>query len=171
MARKKTKKICNSEGGIIVGNHERERSYESDKRDDQIHAKDFMIGALTGAIIGSLAALLFAPKSGREFRHDINNQAYTIRDKTDQLRTTAISKGSELTSSVKDKTTEISRKVTEQSVDLVNKVRKIKPEEAETDDSNPIDELFEHESQSEIQKKLDETKKAFDDTENKLGKH
>ena len=154
-----------------MGGNERERSYESDKRDDQINAKDFMIGTLIGGIVGSLAALLFAPKSGREFRDDINNQAYTIRDKTDQLRKTAISKGSEITSSVKDKTTEISRKVTEQSVDLVNKVRKIKTEEAETDDANPIDQLFEHESQSDIQKKLDETKKAFDETESKLGKH
>ena len=87
-----------------MGNHE--RSYESDKRDNQIHAKDFIIGALTGAIVGSLTALFLAPKSGRELRHDINNQAYTLRDKTDQLRTSAISKGSELTSSVKDKTTE-----------------------------------------------------------------
>ena len=169
MARKKTKKICNSEGGIIVGNHE--RSYESDKRDDGIHAKDFIIGALTAPIVGSLTALLFAPKSGRELRHDLNNQAYTLRDKTDHLRTSAISKGSELTSSVKDKTTEISRKVSEQSVDLVSKVRKMKQDEAETDDTNPIDELFEHEPQSEIQRKLDETKKAFDDTENKLGNH
>jgi gas vesicle protein len=152
-----------------VANHE--RSFESDKRDDQIHTKDFIIGALTGAIIGSLTSLLLAPKSGRELRHDLNNQAYTIRDKTDHLRTSAISRGTELTSSVKDKTTAISRKVSEQSVDLVNKVRKVKPEEAEIDDSNPIDELFEQESQSEIQRKLDETKKAFDDTENKLGKH
>ena len=152
-----------------MGNHE--RSYESDKRDNQIHAKDFIIGALTGAIVGSLTALFLAPKSGRELRHDINNQAYTLRDKTDQFRTSAISKGSELTSSVKDKTTELSRKVSEQSVDLVNKVRKIKQDEAETDDTNPIDELFEHEPQSGIQRKLDETKKAFDDTENKLGNH
>jgi gas vesicle protein len=152
-----------------MGNNE--RSYESDKRDDGINTKDFIIGALTGAIIGSLTALLFAPKSGREFRHDLNNQAYTIRDKTEHLRTNAISRGSELTSAVKDKTSAISKKVSEQSVDLVNKVRKIKPEEAETEDSNPIDELFEHEPQSEIQRKLDETKKAFDDTENKLGKH
>ena len=74
-----------------MGNHE--RSYESDKRDDGIHAKDFIIGALTGAIVGSLTALFLAPKSGRELRHDINNQAYTLRDKTDHLRTKRHFKG------------------------------------------------------------------------------
>ena len=61
MARKKTKKICSRKGGIIVPNYER-NNYDSDKRNDGIHAKDFVIGAVTGAIIGSLAAFLFAPK-------------------------------------------------------------------------------------------------------------
>ena len=65
MARKKTKKICSSEGGIIVGNHE--RSYESDKRDNQIHAKDFIIGALTGAIVGSLTALFLRQSREENF--------------------------------------------------------------------------------------------------------
>jgi gas vesicle protein len=149
-----------------MANYER-NNYEGDKRNDGIHTKDFVIGAVTGAIIGSLAALLFAPKSGRELRQDINHQAYTLKDRTDHLRSQAITRGNELSSTVKDKTSAISRKVSEQSVDLVKKVRNIK--HSETDAENPIDELFQQDPQSEIQRKLDETKKAFDDTESKLG--
>ncbi|WP_428911294.1 YtxH domain-containing protein [Niallia sp. Krafla_26] len=149
-----------------MGSYER-NNYDSDKRNDGIHAKDFVIGAVTGAIIGSLAALLFTPKSGRELRQNINHQAYTIKDKTDHLRSQAMNKGSELSSTVKGKTNSISRKVSEQSIGLVNKVRKIKP--IEDDEANPVDELFGHDPNSEIQRKLDETKKAFDETENKLG--
>ncbi|WP_338472050.1 YtxH domain-containing protein [Niallia sp. XMNu-256] len=149
-----------------MANFER-NSFESDKRDDGIHAKDFVIGAVTGAIIGSLAALLFTPKSGREFRQDLNDQAFTLRDKTDHIRSQAVLKGNELSSTVKDKTSTISRKVSEQSVDLVKKVKNLKP--ADGDVENPIDELFQQDSQSEIQRKLDETKKAFDETESKLG--
>ncbi len=166
MAGKKAEKSVYAKGGIVMADYER-NSYESDKRNDGIHAKDFMFGAVTGAIIGSLAALLFAPKSGRELRQDINHQAYTLRDKTDHLRSQAITKGNELSSTVKDKTSTISRKVSEQSVDLVKKVRNMKP--SDTTIENPVDELFEQGPQSEIRRKLDETKKAFDETESKLG--
>ena len=60
---RKQRKYVDSEGGIIMGNHE--RSYESDKRDDEIHAKDFIIGALTGAIVGSLDSLISCAKVGK----------------------------------------------------------------------------------------------------------
>lgn len=149
-----------------MANYER-NSYESDKRHDGIHAKDFVIGTVTGVIIGSLAALLFAPKSGRELRQDINHQTDTLRDKTDHLRSQTFTRGNELSSTVKDKTSAITRKVSQQSADLVKKVRKIKPLGTEVE--NPIDELFEQSPQTEIQRKLDETKKAFDETESKLG--
>lgn len=168
MAGKEAKKICCTEGGIVVAGHERS-NYEQKKKNDGIHAKDFFIGALTGAVVGSLTALLFAPKSGRELRQDINDQAFTLRDKTENLRSSAISKGNELTSTVKNKTTAISRKVSEQSVDLVKKVKRMKPAENEIEEANPIDELFEQDPHSEIQRKLDETKRAFDETESKLG--
>ena len=45
-----------------------------------------------------------------------------------------------------DKTSAISRKVSEQSIDLVNKVRNIKP--TEDDGENPIDELFDQDPNS-----------------------
>ena len=72
-----------------------------------------------------LTALFLAPKSGKELRGDLNGQAYLLREKTESLRETAIEKGSEITSTVKDKTSALSKKVSEQSA-IVNKVKGIK---------------------------------------------
>lgn len=41
-----------------------------------------MIGSLSGAVLG----LLLAPKSGRELRQDINEQALILGDKTVEIR-------------------------------------------------------------------------------------
>ncbi|WP_233487845.1 YtxH domain-containing protein [Aerococcus sp. 1KP-2016] len=40
----------------------------------------FLLGAIIGGTAGAVAALLFAPKSGRELRDDLNQQANVIRD-------------------------------------------------------------------------------------------
>ena len=144
-------------------------NYENDSKNDSINTKDFIIGALVGGIVGSLTALLFAPKSGKELRHDLNNGTYMLKEKTDHLRTTAVEKSGELTSTVKDKTTALSKKVSEQSAEIVKKVKGIRSDES--DSMNPVDELFEQDPRSEIQKKLEETKKAFDETEGKLNQH
>ncbi|NOS84382.1 MAG: YtxH domain-containing protein [Ignavibacteria bacterium] len=56
-------------------------------------AKGFMLGLLAGGAIGSIAALLYAPKSGREFRKDIGNKSRAVVKETgqyvDQARTRA----------------------------------------------------------------------------------
>ena len=48
-------------------------SYESsqNRNEGNINAKDFLIGTLVGGIVGSLTALLLAPKSGKELRGDL----------------------------------------------------------------------------------------------------
>ncbi len=45
-------------------------------------AKSFLWGALAGAVTGAVAALLFAPKSGRELRGDIAETAQKVGEKT-----------------------------------------------------------------------------------------
>ena len=147
-------------------------SYESvqDHGDNNINAKDFLIGTLVGGIVGALTALLLAPKSGKELRGDLNGQVYLLREKTENLRDTAIEKGSEITSTVKDKTSALSKRVSEQSQGLVNKVKRIKVgvEDERSDEENAIDQLFETDLDSDIQQKLEETKRAFDETESKI---
>ncbi|RJG15806.1 YtxH domain-containing protein [Paenibacillus thiaminolyticus] len=47
--------------------------------------KKFWIGTLVGGIAGSVAALLLAPKSGRELRADIAEGAQELNEKTQRL--------------------------------------------------------------------------------------
>ncbi|MNG06969.1 YtxH-like protein [compost metagenome] len=44
--------------------------------------KGFLLGALAGAVVGSVTALLFAPKSGKELRSDIAEGAQKVGDTT-----------------------------------------------------------------------------------------
>jgi gas vesicle protein len=155
---------------MMAGNER--NSYESvqDQSNNHINTKDFLIGTLVGGIVGALTALFLAPKSGKELRGDLNDHAYLLREKTESLRETAIEKSSEITSTVKDKTSALSKKVSEQSQGLVNKVKGIKAdvEDEQSEGENAIDQLFETDVNSDIQQKLEETKKAFDETESKI---
>ena len=155
---------------MMAGNER--NSYESvqDQSNNHINTKDFLIGTLVGGIVGALTALFLAPKSGKELRGDLNDQAYLLREKTESLRETAIEKSSEITSTVKDKTSALSKKVSEQSQGLVNKVKGIKAdvEDEQSEGENAVDQLFETDVNSDIQQKLEETKKAFDETESKI---
>ena len=156
----------------MAGNERINCENVQNKGEGDINAKDFLIGALVGGIVGSLTALLLAPKSGRELREDINHQAYLLKEKTEQLRDTAKEKGNELALSVKDRTSAISKSVSEQSTNIVSKVKDFKGnfrnQDDEMEEEHPVDELFEKNLQSEIQQKLEETKRAFDETESKL---
>ncbi len=154
----------------MTGNERNSFESVQEHGDNHINAKDFLIGTLVGGIVGALTALFLAPKSGKELRGDFNDQAYLLRGKTDHLRETAFEKSSELTSTVIDKTSAISKKVSEQSAGLVNKVKGLKSEggDEQSNGGNPIDQLFEPNVDSDIQRRLEETKKAFDDMESKI---
>ena len=64
--------------------------------ENNINTKDFIIGSLVGAIIGGSTALLFAPKSGRELRSDINQGATQVKDRASGFKDAAQEKGMEL---------------------------------------------------------------------------
>lgn len=55
-------------------------------------SKNFFIGTLVGGIVGSVAALLFAPKSGKELRGDISQQVQNVTEKTAEIASTITSK-------------------------------------------------------------------------------
>jgi gas vesicle protein len=44
--------------------------------------RGFLFGALAGGIIGSVTALLFAPKAGKELRQDISEGARKVQEQT-----------------------------------------------------------------------------------------
>lgn len=86
--------------------------------------KGMLKGALIGGAVGAAAALLLAPKPGRELRKDIREKAGQASDKAMQL-----------VSSASSKTREVASQVSQHASDLVDKtksvVRSVK-EEAET---------------------------------------
>ncbi|MCM3587909.1 YtxH domain-containing protein [Mesobacillus maritimus] len=112
------------------------------------NSRDFFVGAFIGALAGAAAALLLTPKSGKDLRSTIDGQ-------TSQLKDRALYKSNGLASVVKEKANTVAHNVTQQSNELIQKVRGSVREE----DNNFGDE---------IQRKLEETQRAFDETEQKL---
>lgn len=69
---------------------------------DAKKGKNFLIGAVVGGVLGAATALLFAPKSGRELRSDIAEQAQTVSEKTVKIARAVSSQTSEIYSKAKD---------------------------------------------------------------------
>lgn len=91
---------------------------------DQIDTRDFIIGVLIGSFVGASAALLFAPKSGRELRSDLNYGASQAMGRANELKNTAqirgtewkekaVNKGNEWRQKAKDKTVQLTKNVSQ----------------------------------------------------------
>lgn len=128
------------------------------KSEDHINTKDFLIGALIGGMVGAAAALFLAPKSGKELRSNLNDQAFVLKEKTGQFRSSAMSKGTQIAGTAREKSNVLAQNVSRQSIELVSKVKNRMPVNGLASSSAAEDE---------IQRKLEETKKAFDETESK----
>ncbi|WP_078595005.1 YtxH domain-containing protein [Evansella clarkii] len=88
-----------------------------------MNTKDFIIGMFVGGTIGAAAALLTAPKSGKELRQDINEQARAAKDRTTDWTSQAVEKGNQLAVTAKEGTSTIAKTVSGQSTSLVEKVK------------------------------------------------
>ncbi|EIJ79296.1 hypothetical protein PB1_17104 [Bacillus methanolicus PB1] len=110
-----------------------------------------------------------------------NSLASAAKEKTVQLRDQAMTKGSELASVAKEKTSTLTGTITQHSANLLKKVKnmntakkdqEIREETAQETPSKTIiiDAPKSHGnwSDADIQQKLEETKKAFDEMERKL---
>ena len=143
-------------------------------------SRDFVIGAIVGAVAGAATALLLTPKSGKELRTSLNEQASGILEKSDQMKEKAMTKSNELFTTAKDKASTLASTVSEQSAGLLNKV-KGQQDIAEQGDSGTENLPVSMEetgsitpvhttTNEEIEQKLRETQKAFDETEQKLNR-
>lgn len=155
--------------------YQKDLSRDSAKNDynrDSSSSKDFIIGAVVGGIVGAAAALFLAPKSGKEFRGDLNDGAKLLSDKTEKIRKTAIEKGAELTEVAKAKTSSLSETVSKQTSALKENVKKLqRHDQAETVKENePVEEAAASAqlNAEDVQRKLDEAEKALEETEKKL---
>ncbi|WHX99637.1 YtxH domain-containing protein [Neobacillus sp. DY30] len=111
---------------------------ETNQNKSEDSSSSFLLGALVGGLVGAAAAIFLAPKTGRELRSTLNNQAGAIKEKTVQLMNK----------------TKAPVDVEEDNYIPIGGVPK-----AASEDS--ADELS-------IRKKLEEAKKAFDEEENKV---
>ncbi|MGM9927101.1 MAG: YtxH domain-containing protein [Bacillus sp. (in: firmicutes)] len=143
--------------------YQKEHSRDMVKRDDSgdsINTKDFMIGALIGGITGALAALLLAPKSGRELRQDLNEGAKHLTERTEKLRKTAAERGSEFAEAAKCKTSNLTEAVSKQSAVILDNVKSLRHKEK----GNEEDVV----SAEDAKRKLEEAQQAFVETEKQL---
>ncbi|RFU66251.1 YtxH domain-containing protein [Peribacillus glennii] len=158
-------------------------------------SKDFVIGALIGGVVGAATALFMAPKPGKELRSNLNVQVKNLGDKTEKLRQAAMEKGGTLAETAREKRSAVTEMVTNRSADLMDKVKNMKQNGGDSDSSAASDSgvgsEFSAESTADdytaadmgtetadasssssttpgknaAQLKLDETKKAFEETE------
>lgn len=54
-------------------------------KNNQMHTKEFMIGAAVGSLLGSVAALLVAPKAGKKLRQELCDTYCDLSERTQDL--------------------------------------------------------------------------------------
>jgi gas vesicle protein len=152
-------------------------NHDTEKDNRQIEnetsgSKEFLFGAIIGGLVGAATALFLAPKSGREMRTELNTQADHLKGKTSQLYDVAKGKSAELAEVAKGKTSSIGQVVSKQSNEIMSKVKAIKP--VKTEDESTANLVYEDEfspvlsDDKDLQRKLEETKRAFDETESQF---
>jgi gas vesicle protein len=52
--------------------------------DNKMNGKDLMLGAVVGGLIGAMAALLLAPKKGKELRGDVSDKYRDVSQKAQE---------------------------------------------------------------------------------------
>jgi len=156
---------------------------------DGINSKDFLIGTLIGGIIGATTALFLTPKSGKELRNNLNEQATSVKEKTEKWKNTAVDRGTELVAATKEKSQDLVGVVSGQSSQLLNKVKDFRNHNTvqeedvvasvediaeEINDEQAVKEVKDSSlepssySEEDIKKKLEETQQAFEEAESKI---
>jgi|SRR5690625_1574342 len=123
-----------------------------------INSKDFLIGTLIGSIIGASAALLLAPKSGKELRQDINQGASKVKDKAIEWKDVAYEKGSEWTQQLQEKGKELTNRVKETTDQFQEKFRDEVADQAK-DLAEAIDEAAEEFERNEANDLFEQSQK------------
>ncbi|NOV00880.1 YtxH domain-containing protein [Paenibacillus planticolens] len=110
--------------------------------------KDLLIGAVVGGLLGAATALLFAPKSGRELRSDIAENAKAVSDKTVQIASTVSQKTQDVAKSVSTTTSDFVGKAKDTAANVIDTVRSWK--ESKNDDADLLDDVEESEAAEDL---------------------
>ncbi|WP_153979946.1 YtxH domain-containing protein [Paenibacillus xylanilyticus] len=84
----------------------------------------FAKGIFIGGLLGAAAALLFAPKPGRELRGDLTEKVGMVTDRTKEVAAVVSDKATELAKTVSTKTADIAKTVNQGRNDVMESVRK-----------------------------------------------
>lgn len=98
----------------------------NNQNQENINSKDFLIGALIGGMAGAALALIFAPKSGKELRGDINQGASYVKDRASEWKDVAAVKGNEWMDKAKQQSQQLGDTVSQKSQDLSQKFKETK---------------------------------------------
>ncbi|HYK72658.1 MAG TPA: YtxH domain-containing protein [Pseudoneobacillus sp.] len=147
-----------------MANHEKRSDTLNERRneDSSTSSKDFIIGAILGGVVGAAAALFLAPKTGKDFRGSLNDQAAIWKNKSEQMREVAKDKGSNLVSIAKEKTSTLT-KALNSTDELTYKVSKIGVKDGQNSKIETNMTL-----EDEIHKKLQDAAKALEEEEQKI---
>ncbi|WP_010678453.1 YtxH domain-containing protein [Bacillus timonensis] len=63
---------------------------------------NFILGTIVGAAVGAATALFLAPKTGQELRRQLNDQASVVKEKTNTLSKTISEQSNQILTKVKD---------------------------------------------------------------------
>lgn len=85
--------------------------------------KDLIVGAVVGSVLGAAAALLFAPKKGKELRADIAEGAHKLSDGTQRLAGDLAQKSKQLAGAVTEKTQAAAQTIGRQTAAIASKVK------------------------------------------------
>jgi gas vesicle protein len=87
--------------------------------------KGLLIGFLTGGAVGAVIALLYAPKSGSELRHDIREKADDYLDEAEKYISEAKDKAIDMINDGKKKSDKLIRDAKEKSDQLLKDAEKM----------------------------------------------
>ncbi len=93
--------------------------------EDNGMGKGLIVGFLTGAAVGSIIALLFAPKSGKELRQDIKVKSQEFMDEADNYLANAKDKATQLINEGKKKSEKLVSEAKEKVDALLSEAEKI----------------------------------------------
>lgn len=117
---------------------------------------NFILGTIVGAAVGAATALFLAPKTGQDLRRQINDQASVVKEKTNSLSKTITEQSNQILTKVKDFKAPSGQNSQDLEIDAATATAT--EDTAMTGEHTNNEELF--------QEKLAEAQKALTDAEN-----
>lgn len=100
--------------------------------------KGFLFGALAGGVLGSITALLLAPKPGKELRQDISTGAQKLGDSTVRAAERAYDATGRIAKGIGTGAVQMVDRTKEAAGNLVNSVKGIRTEDDDISEGDAI---------------------------------